>query len=428
MSGLSRQLGLWSLILYGIGDILGAGIYALVGKVAQEAGTSAWISFLVAAVLAGVTGLAYAELASRIPKSAGAAAFCGSAFSHPLVPHMVGFFVLASGITSTATVSLAVYGYLKVFLDVPQLAAATALIAGISLISFWGIRESAGANNILTAVEVSGLMLVIVMGLGYAAGKPAAVLMSSLVPDHGPAAILAGATIAFYAFIGFEDLANLAEEAKDPTRDIPRAILVAVAVSTVIYLTVVLIVLWAMTPEAAAKSERPLLEVLKIAGFTLPDWTFAPIALFSVSNTGMANLVMASRLLYGMADQGLLHPALARIHPVRRTPHVAVVLAMVLCLALVYTAGPSGIKVVAQTTSLLLILVFFMVHVSLIRLRARDSGAEDILRVPGWVPYAGIAVSLLVASQAPRQAYLRTLVVAAVALAVYWLIPKRRAA
>jgi len=240
---LERRLGLGILTLYGIGDILGAGIYAMVGKVAEIAGQGAWISFLVSAFLAGVTGLTYAELSSRIPKSAGAAAYCGAAFRHPILPFMVGFLVMTSGLTSTATVSLALHGYLNVFANPPILVAAIAVIALFGLLAFWGIGASAWTNALLTVIEASGLLLVIVVGLRFAAGFSPSHLVTSLTPDLGVGAIFAGATLAFYAFIGFEDLANLAEEAKNPRRDLPRAILLAVAFSTLIYLAVIVVFL-----------------------------------------------------------------------------------------------------------------------------------------------------------------------------------------
>ncbi len=419
---LARRLGLAALIFYGVGDILGAGIYALVGKVAQEAGTAAWLSFLASAALAAVTGLAYAELSSRVPTSAGAAAFCARAFPNPLLAHLVGFFVLMSGVTSTATVSLAFYGYLRVFLEMPQLPAAMGLIALMGLLAFLGIRESVNASNALTLFEVSGLLLVASLGLGYAFQRPAAELLERVIPDAGPLAVLSGAALAFYSFIGFEDLANLSEEAKDPVRDIPRAILVAVAVSTSLYLAVVFVVLWTMTPAQAAASPRPLLDVAKIAGFPLPDWTFAGIALFAVCNTGLANFIMASRLLYGMADQGLAPRALARVHATRRTPWVAVLAAMGITMALVLTAGEKGVATLARTTALLLMVAFLAAHASLIRIRGSEPAGPGVFQAPRWTPYAGIAVCLLLLSQASREAYARAFWTLLVGLALYRLL------
>lgn len=422
--GLARRLGPAALIFYGIGDILGAGIYALVGKVAAEAGTAAWASFLVSAALAAVTGLAYAELCARVPRSAGSAAFAAEAFAHPLVPFVVGLFVLMSGVTSAATVSLAVHGYLRSFFEVPQLAAALLLVGLMGLIAFWGVRESVGANNAFTVAELSGLLFVIVMGLSYAFRRPAGELLAALAPSASPLAVLSGATLAFYAFIGFEDLANLAEEAVDPVRDIPRAILVSVAVSTVLYLVVVFIVLWSMTPAQAAASPRPLLEVLRIAGSPLPEWCFSGIALFAVFNTGLANFIMASRLLYGLGEEGLAPAALTAVHPSRRTPWVAVLAAAALTALLVLTAGEKGVALMAKTTALLLMLAFVSSHLSLIRLRRRPAG-PGVFRAPGFTPYAGIAVAALMLSQAPRDAWLRAGAVLGAAL-LLWVLIRRR--
>ncbi len=424
--GLARRLGPAALIFYGIGDILGAGIYALVGKVAAEAGTAAWASFLVSAALAAVTGLAYAELCARVPRSAGAAAFAAEAFGGTLMPHLVGFFVLASGVTSAATVSLAAHGYLRSFVELPPTVAALALIGLMALIAFIGVRESVAANNAFTVMEVSGLLLVIAVGLAYAFKRPAVELAAALAPDAGPLAVLAGATLAFYAFIGFEDLANLAEEAKDPVRDIPRAILVSVAVSTVFYLVVVCVVLWSMTPAQAAATPRPLLEVVRLSGFPLPDWCFAGVALFAIANTGLANFIMASRLLYGLGDQGLAPAILARVHETRRTPWVSILLAAAVTAALVLTAGEKGVALLAKTTAVLLMLAFLASHVSLILLRRRAPAGPGVFAAPAFTPYAGIFACLLLLSQAPREAFLRAGVALVVALALHGVLGRKR--
>lgn len=430
MSGaptLARRLGPWALIFYGVGDVLGAGIYALAGKVAGEAGSSAWLSFLVSAALAAVTGLSYAELCSRVPRSAGAAAYVGRAFAHPLPAHLVGFFVLASGVTSAATVSLAAHGYLRSFVDAPQLAAALVLIALMALIAFWGVRESVGANNAFTVLEVSGLLLVLALGAAYASRRPASELLAALAPDAGAAAVLSGATLAFYAFVGFEDLANLAEEALDPVRDLPRAILAAVAVSTALYLAVVCVILWCMTPEQAAASPRPLLEVVKIAGFPLPDWCFSGLALFAIVNTGLANFIMASRLLYGLGEQGLAPRVLSTVHPERRTPWVAVLVAAAATAALALSAGERGVATMARTTAVLLMLAFLAAHLSLIKLRASEPAGRDVFRAPAFVPYAGIAACALMLSQASAQAWSRVGIALVAALALYAALGRSRA-
>lgn len=423
--GLARRLGLTVLILYGVGDILGAGIYALVGKVAGIAGSAAWISFILSGILALVTGLSYAELSSRIPRSAGAAAFSARAFKNPLIPGLVGILVLTSGITSSATVSLAFYGYLNEFLELAQLPAAIGLLALINLVSFLGIHHSARTNNILTAIELFGLLLVIGVGLSYALGQQESrPITESFDPHSDWGAIFAGVTLAFYAFIGFEDLANLAEEAKDPSRDLPRAILVSIALSTVLYLLVILTVLGVMSPEDAARSPTPLLEVMRIGGIIIPPEGFALIALIAIVNTGLANAIMASRLLYGMAHHRLLPAILMRVHPRRQTPWVAIGLTFALSVLLVVTGR---VSILAQTTTLLLTLAFFMAHLSLIIVRKKQPSSAETFRVPGFIPYLGLIFCALLLTRFPLEAYSRAAVLIGISTVVYLAYFKTRA-
>ncbi len=423
--GLARRLGLTVLILYGVGDILGAGIYALVGKVAGIAGSAAWISFILSGILALVTGLSYAELSSRIPRSAGAAAFSARAFKNPLIPGLVGILVLTSGITSSATVSLAFYGYLNEFIGLAQLPAAIGLIALINLVSFLGIHHSVRTNNILTVIELFGLLLVIGVGLSYALGQQESrPLTESLAPHSDWGTVFLGVTLAFYAFIGFEDLANLAEEAKHPSRDLPRAILVSIALSTVLYLLVILTVLGVMSPEDAARSPTPLLDVMRIGGIIIPPEGFALIAIIAIANTGLANAIMASRLLYGMAHHRLLPAILMRVHPHRQTPWVAIGLTFALSVLLVVTGR---VSILAQTTTLLLTLAFSMAHLSLIIVRKQQPSSAEIFRVPGFIPYLGLIFCALLLTHFPLEAYLRAVVLIGISTAVYLAYFKTRA-
>ncbi len=413
---LARKLGLGILALYGIGDILGAGIYVLVGKVAATAGQGAWISFLISALLAGLTGLTYAELASRVPKSAGAAAYSAAAFRPPVVSFLIGFFVLTSGLTSAAAVSLALHGYLTVFIHPPALAAAVLLVFLFGWLAYRGIEASAWTNAVLTLIELAGLLVVVAVGFLLVSKLPVSQLVSAATPDLGAAAILGGATLAFYAFVGFEDLANLAEEAKNPVRDIPRAILIAVAVSTIIYLAIILVVLWTVGPLGAAQSERPLLEVLSKAGRPVPAPVFAAVAMVAIANTGLTNFVMVTRLLYGMAAQGLLPRVLGTVHPLRKTPWVAVWTAGLLVILL---AATGGVRLLAQTTSLLLVLVFGTLHVALLRLRRAEAAPAGSFRSPRWSPWAGLLTCVLLCFYFPAGVYLRTAVVAVLGLALF---------
>lgn len=420
---LARQLGLGVLIVYGIGDILGAGIYALVGKVADKAGADTPLAFVVSAVIAILTGISYAELAARIPHSAGACAYTGHAFRHPFVPFAVGVLVLMSGVTSAATAALSFQGYLGEFVRLPGLAAPVLLVGALAALNFVGIDHSARTNNVLTAIELSGLVIVIVVGVRYASSIHApAEMAAALRPDFDGAAIIAGVTLAFYAFVGFEDLVNLAEEARDPVRDIPRALIIAILVSTALYLLVVAVVLWTMTPAEAAASDRPLLAVIQRAGHAVPGPVFALIAIVAISNTALANSIMASRLLFGMARQRLLPAALTTVHPRRLTPWVTILLTAVITLLLV---GTGGVTVLAQTTGAILMLVFLCVHLSVIVIRRRDGRATGVFSAPGPIPYAGAAACALLLTQFPAAVHGRIGIIIALSVGLYALLRPR---
>lgn len=406
---LTRSLGLGALIFYGIGDILGAGIYALVGKVAGAAGDGAWISFILAGFLALVTGLSYAELGARIPHSAGASAYCAHAFRQPFISFLVGALVLLSGITATATVALAFQGYLSVIAHVPTLIAAGLLIMAINALNFSGIRQSAWTNNVFTVIEVLGLLFFIVVCLRYAFSLyTPAQMLESLSPSAGTAAIVAGITIAFYAFVGFEDMVNLAEEAKNPVRDLPRAILTAILVTSLIYLWVIIAVQITITPLEAAASERPLLTVLERAGLPIPAGVFALIAIIAITNTGLAGSIMASRLMYGMAQRNLLPTPLAWVHRRRYTPWLSILVVTLLTLLWVVVGG---VTLMAQTTGFLLVTIFLCVHLSLIRIRRRDGRLTDRFTAPTFNPHLGVLLCLPLLTQFPGEVYKRIMLI-----------------
>jgi len=423
--GLRRALGAYAITIYAVGDVLGAGIYALVGKVAGEAGGGAWISFAVSAVIALFTGLTYAELSSRFPVAAGAAAYARRAFpGAPLVAFVVGIFVLASGLTSAATVSRAFVGYLAPFAALPELPASLAMLALMSVINFIGIRESARVNFVLTLAEAAGLLLVIGAGFAYFATQAEPGAAARLLPGDSLAAILTGATLSFFAYIGFEDTVNVAEEVKDPARALPRAILTAIGTTCVIYMAVTVAALLTIGAEKLAAAPAPLLAVLEAAGVALPAGVFSLIALFAICNTGLLNLIMVSRLSYGMARENLLPAPLARVHERRRTPWVAVWVAFALA-ALLSASG--GVKALAQATSLLLLVVFTVLHVGLLVIKRRDPApGPEVFRTPVWAVATGALLCLGLAVNYPLEAFTRTAVVLAVAVGLYFAVAYRR--
>jgi len=410
---LRRSLGLWALIFYGVGDILGAGIYALVGKVAGVAGAASWAAFAVALFVAGLTALTYAELGGRFPRSAGESFFAQQAFGRPGLALVVGWVVLCSGILSLATVSVAFGGYMSGLVpSLPPKAATAGILLLLGAINVRGMRESSTANVVATMVELTGLLIVIVVGAMFLGGSSEASITRTLSEsaDVSWTGIAQGAALGFFAFIGFEDMVNVAEEVKDPERNMPRAILTALAVAGILYLLVVIISTSVVSPAELSDSNAPLLAVVQRSTTAVPTELFSLIALFAVANTGLLNFIMGSRLIYGMSRQGLLPEVLGRVHPRRRTPHVAI-------LAVFAVAAPLALSgtltYLAGTTSLLLLLVFLTVHASLGAIKLRADSPIRTFCAPRWVPLLGAASCLALMPFVPRDSILTAAVIIA---------------
>lgn len=413
---LKRSLGTWAITVYAVGDILGAGIYALVGKVAGQAGSAAWLAFLLASLIALFTALTYAELASRFPFAGGAVTYCNRAFRSPAFAFVVGVFVLSSGVTSAAAVSRAFVGYLTPFLDVPALPASLTLLVVMSALSYWGIEESSKVNLVLTALELTGLLVVVYVGFRFATDVPGEALLGRIQPHtHG---VLGAATLAFFAYVGFEDTANIAEEVKDPGRSLPRAILTAVVLTSGVYAAVTIAALWTVPLDRLARSDSPLLEVLQSAGVQLPGHAFSLVALIAICNTGLLNLIMASRLTYGMAREGLLPASLGKVHPVRQTPWLAAIAVLGLAGLLATTGGAAPL---AQTTSLLLVCVFGVLHAALLWVKRHDAQHEPcFFRTPGWTPIVGLLLCGGLLLQYPLHVYLRAAAMVGLAVLLHY--------
>lgn len=412
---LAKRLGFIALVIYGVGDILGAGIYALVGKVIGIAGSGAWLTFILSAVIAIFTGFSYAELTARFPVAAGAAAFVKRAFPGHLMATVAGVFVLSTGLSSAATVSTAFSGYLNQIFEVPPFVAQVGLVTVMSLLSFWGIEESSRINMLFTAAEFSGLVAVIVTGILITDISAVKNFWHETTTNSAPLPVLSGITVAFFAYIGFEDLCNLAEEAKNPTKDLPRAILVAIGVSTLIYLLVILLVQINIPSQMIATSATPLLLVFEKGKALWFLDSFAFIAMMAIANTGLINLIMASRLMYGMANENLLPATLSRVHAKTQTPWIAILIAYLLVILLISTGGT---KILAQTTSLLVISVFMLVHLSLIRIKWRTPETTGI-RVPLLIPILGFLFCLTLIGFYPLAVFLRTGLILILGLAIW---------
>ncbi|MGY1624415.1 APC family permease [Geodermatophilus sp. SYSU D00965] len=394
------------LYLFVLGDVLGAGVYALVGEVAAEVGGAIWVPLVLALLLALLTATSYAELVTKYPRAGGSAVFAERAFRRPVVAFLVGFCMLAAGVTSAAGLALAFAGdYLGVFLDVPAAPAALVFLLLVALLNARGIEESLRANTAMTLVEASGLVLVVVLGavvLGRGDGDLGRTVEFPPGVSAG-SAVLGAALLAYYSFVGFETSANVAEEVRDVRRVYPRALFGALVTAGVVYVLVGLTAAVVLPPEELAGSSGPLLDVVRAADAGIPDQLFSVVALIAVANGALLTMIMASRMAFGMAEQGLLPRALGRVLPGRRTPWVAI--AVTTAVAMVVTATGS-LAALANTVVLLLLLVFLSTNTAVLVLR-RDRVAADHWRAPTVLPVLGIASCLLLLARQEAGTWVR---------------------
>jgi basic amino acid/polyamine antiporter, APA family len=390
---LKRSIGPKLLFFFILGDILGGGIYALVGEVGGEVGGAIWASFLAAFVLASLTAFAYAELVTKYPRAAGAALYVNRAFGIQFFTFMVAFAVMASGIASASTLARAFAGdSLGEFVQVPLVPVALGFMVLIAALNLRGISESVKANAAFTVIEVLGLLLIIVIGI-VAFGDGSADASRNLEFKAGESvvfAIVGGASLAFFALIGFEDSVNVAEEVKRPAFSYPRALFGGLAIAGLLYLAVTFIASSVVETSRLADSDAPLLEVVKSGPLGVPTKLFAGITLFALANGALINMIMASRLVYGMANQGIVASTFGRVLPNRRTPWVAIAFTTLLALVLISTGD---LETLADTTVLLLLGVFAIVNVAVLVLR-RDSVPHEHFRAPVVAPVLGAAISI----------------------------------
>ncbi len=389
--GLRRRLGFWLLAFYGLGNILGAGIYVLVGQVAAQAGYYAPLSFLVAAVVAGFTALTYAELSARFPVAAGVAVYVHEGFGIRWLSLVVGIVIALAGMLSAATLARGFAGYAEVFLPWPPALFILLLLAALTALAIHGIAESVKVAALFTLAELAGLLLIIGVGLPRLENLPALAAAAPPLTTAAPwVGILLGAFLAFYAFLGFEDMVNVAEEVKNPRRNMPRAILFAIGAALLLYGCVALVAVATLSPAALAASDAPLAEVYRHATGSEPV-VITVIAMFAVVNGALIQIIMASRVFYGMARRGWLPAWLARVSPRTHTPVVATLLA-----GGVVTALALGFPLVrlAEGTSFLILAIFMLVNAALLRIRRRPAPA-GIRTYPAWVPVGGLVGSAL---------------------------------
>ena len=395
---LQRRIGRNLLLLFIIGDILGAGVYALTGEVAGEVGGALWIPFVIAFVVAALTAGSYAELVGKYPKAAGAALYTNKAFDVPFLTFIVAFAVMCSGITSASTSARTFGGdYLSEFVTLPVVLVAVLFLVALAIVNFRGVGESVKANVVLTIIEVAGLLVIITIGavaIFSGDGDPSRLTEVDTGGDGVVLGLLGGAALAFFALVGFEDSVNMAEEVHEPNRTFPRALFLGLTVTGVIYVLVALTSSLLVSPAKLEKSSGPLLEVVKAGGVDFPPKLFALIALVAVTNTALINMLMASRLVYGMSREGIVPRLFGRVHRGRRTPFVAIIFTTLLGFGLVAT---SKVEDLGDTTALLLLCVFAVVNVAVLVLR-RDSVEHDHYRTPTVLPVLGTITCVVLAS------------------------------
>jgi len=394
---LQRVMGPWLLLLFIVGDILGTGIYALTGQVAKQVGGVVWLPFVIAFVVALVTAFSYLELVTKYPKAAGAALYTHKAFGIHFITFIVAFAVMCSGITSASTASRAFAANMSnaMGLNLSSFGITVtglAFMAIIAVVNFRGVGESVKANVVLTCVELTGLLIIIVIGfwaIGLGQGDVSRVIQFRSNSDGGMFwPVIAATTLAFFAMVGFEDSVNMAEECKNPTGDFPKVLLAGLAITGLIYVLVSISAITLVAPERLGEGETPLLKVVQQGAPSFPLWIFGFITMFAVANSALINMLMASRLMYGMSREHVLPRALGKVHTTRRTPYVAIGFTTVLAFSLITFVGE--VPALGGTTALLLLCVFTVVNVAVLVLR-RDPVNHQHFRTPTILPIFGAA-------------------------------------
>jgi amino acid transporter len=390
---LKRAIGPKLLFFFVIGDVLGTGIYALVGSVAGQIGGALWLPFLVAFGVAFLTAFSYLELVGKYPRAAGAALYTQRAFKIPFLTFLVAFAVMSSGITAAGAAARAFAAtYLQPFAPWPVLPVAVGFLLVLGLINFRGVAESVKINMVLTGVEISGLVIVIAIGVyaaGSGQGEPSRLLEFDTEDRNLLLSISAATSLAFFAMVGFEDAVNMAEECRDPARIFPRSLLSGLIAAALIYELVALTASLLIPAEtlSAARSDA-LLKVVAVGAPAFPLKVFAGIGLLAVINSALINMMMASRLLYGMANERILPPVFGAVHPTRRTPWVSILFTTAIAVGLVVTAGEDGVRKLGGTTALLLLCVFTGVNIACLVLR-REKVEHAHFRAPPGTPVLG---------------------------------------
>jgi amino acid transporter len=392
---LHRVMGPWLLLLFIVGDILGTGIYALTGQVAKQVGGAVWLPFVVAFVVALMTAFSYLELVTKYPRAAGAALYTHRAFGIHFITFIVAFAVMCSGITSSSTASRAFAANLShaFGLNLTLTGITTVgliFMAAVAIINFRGVGESVKMNVLLTCVELTGLLIIIFIGLWAIGGGKGDVsrVMEFKTSVDGTIfwPVIAATTLAFFAMVGFEDSVNMCEETKDPVNTFPKILLAGLFITGTIYVLVSISSITLVPPDKLGEGETPLLQVVQAGAPNFPIAIFGFITMFAVANSALINMLMASRLVYGMSRERVLPTVLGKVHVTRRTPYVAIAFTTLLAFGLITFVG--AVPALGGTTALLLLCVFTVVNIAVLVLR-RDPVEHKHFRTPTVLPVLG---------------------------------------
>jgi APA family basic amino acid/polyamine antiporter len=387
---LKRTLSLPMMVLYGLGTTIGAGIYALIGEIAGVAGYFAPVSFLIASLMAGLTAVSFAELCGRFPHAAGAAVYVKQGFNSEHLSTIVGLLVIAAGLASASALINGFVGYLHQFIGVDRILAIVLVTLVLGVIAAWGIAESVTIASLITVVEIGGLLLVIAVSgesLSTFSDRWGELIPSADITSWG--GIYLGATLSFYAFIGFEDMVVVAEEVKEVKRTLPVAVLLTLGITTLIYMLLMITAVLSLTPAELMSSDAPL-AMLYEHQTGEKAVVISIIGMFAIINGALIQMIMASRVLYGLSSRGQLPALLAVVHHRTRTPLFATAMATVVVLIF---ASIGRLASLAEATSIIMLLVFSIVNLALWRIKRRDPHPTEVRVFPLWIPVAGFFVS-----------------------------------
>lgn len=390
---LARKISLPLLVFYGLGVILGAGIYVLVGKVAGAAGIFSPLSFMIAATIATITAFSYSDLVKRFPRSAGEVVYVNEGFNRKWLSKGVGWMVVLSGVVSSATLLNGFAGYIKEFVALPDALVIIAVALLLCTLAIWGIAESVWAAAAMTCVEILGLLLVLYFTKDV--WSTASDVYTGQMQHIKWAGVIPGAFLAFYAFVGFEDMVNVVEEVKEPKKNMTPAILIAIVVATLLYVLIALVSILALPLDELTASEAPLAHIVETYNPTAANWV-SVISLFAVVNGVLIQMVMGSRVLYGMAKEKLAPSIFADVNTFTKTPVKAT---LVLTVCVVGFALWLPLVTLASFTSFVVLIIFVLINISLCRIRIRENREKNLFRLIFWPVTAVLLNVLLITAQ-----------------------------